>query len=216
MRIRELNEYERESLKRISYLIDTYCNGKQIEFAERTGIQKSSVSQYTSFLHAPTPNNCKKIADTFHVNVDWVRGYDMPMKAPSPSGEQMFSVPLYDAIPSGSTLDTLARSDTEDVSGRHLPASADLFALRIADDSMSPRIRRGDIVIARRQEDAASDDLVIASLPGKDAVCRRFMRYRDGAALLSDNPACPPAYLPDSEKDRLRIIGKVIELRARF
>ena len=216
MRIRELNQEERESVKRISYLIDTYCDGRQIEFSKRTGIQKSSVSQYMSFLHAPTLNNCIKIAETFNVNLDWLRGLDAPMRAPAPSEGQVFSVPVYDTIPSGAKVASLQSKDSEEISRKYLEKEKELFAFEIADDAMSPRILKGDIVIVTPQNDAENEDLVIVSLCGKDAVCRRLMKYQGSTALFANNPTIAPVYISEEDRDKMQIIGKVIELRARF
>lgn len=216
MRIRELNEEEKRSVERVSYLIDTYCNGRQVVFSEMTGIHKSSVSQYMSMLHAPTMSNCVKIARTFGVNLDWVRGLNAPMTSPSQEGGPTVSVPVYDTIPSGAQISDLESKTEEVLSLDTLNNTSGLFAFEIKDDAMSPRILKGDVVIASPQKDAENEDLVIVSLCGKDAVCRRLMKYQGSVALFANNPNEAPVYIPESDKDKMQILGKVIELRARF
>lgn len=216
MRIRELNEEEKRSVERVSYLIDTYCNGRQVVFSEMTGIHKSSVSQYMSMLHAPTMSNCVKIARTFGVNLDWVRGLNAPMTSPSQEGGPTVSVPVYDKIPSGAQISALDSKTEEVLSLDTLNNTSGLFAFEIKDDAMSPRILKGDIVIASPQKDAENEDLVIVSFYGKDAVCRRLMKYQGSVALFANNPNEAPVYIPETDKDKMQILGKVIELRARF
>lgn len=92
------------------------------------------------------------------------------------------------------------------------------FALKIQGDSMSPRIWNNDVVIVRQQDDAENGDIVIATINGDDAVCKRLQKYNDGIALISLNPQYDPIYLKENEIDEkpVRIIGKVVELRGKF
>jgi len=216
MRIRELSQEEKKSVERVSYLVDTYCNGRQVVFSEMTGIHKSSVSQYMSMLHAPTMSNCIKIAKTFGVNLDWVRGLDAPMTSPGSKGGPTVSVPVYETIPSGTEITDLESTNAEILSVDSLKNAHGLFAFEIKDNAMSPRILKGDIVIVSPQKDAENDDLVVVSLCGKDAVCRRLMKYQGSVALFANNPNEPPVYIPEGDRNDMQILGKVIELRARF
>lgn len=216
MRIRELSQEEKNSIERVSYLIDTYCDGKQVVFSEMTGIHKSSVSMYMSMLNAPNMSNCIKIAKTFGVNPDWVRGLDAPMTSPGSYGRPTVSVPVYETIPSGAKIADLESKDAEVLSIDSLNRAYGLFAFEIKDDAMGPRILKGDIVIVSPQKDAENEDLVIVSLCGKDAVCRRLMKYQGSVALFANNPNEPPVYIPEADRDKMQILGKVIELRARF
>ena len=92
------------------------------------------------------------------------------------------------------------------------------FGLKINGDSMSPRILKGDIVIVREQNDAESGDVVIVTINGDEATCKRLMKYADGISLISFNPAYEPMTFSNKEIEEkpVRIIGKVIENRSRF
>ena len=83
---------------------------------------------------------------------------------------------------------------------------------------MMPHICDGDIVIVRQQDDAESGDIVIASINGTDATCKRLRKYRDGIELIANNPAYQPMEFTNEDilKKPVRIIGKVIELRRKF
>lgn len=83
---------------------------------------------------------------------------------------------------------------------------------------MEPKISNGDIVIVRQQDDAESDDIVIACVNGNEATCKRLRKYEDGISLISTNPVYPPMYFSNKEilEKPVRIIGKVVELRAKF
>lgn len=108
--------------------------------------------------------------------------------------------------------------DWEEISGE-MALGGEFFALRIQGDSMEPRMKSGDVVIVRQQEDADSGDYVIALINGSDATCKKLMKYEDGSiALVSLNPAYKPMYFSGTEIDStpVRIIGRVMELRGKM
>lgn len=77
---KDLTRYERQAKERIIFLIDKYCSGSQQRFADLTGINKASVSQYVNGKNTPSNLTAGKIAFAFNVNAPWVMGFDVPMK----------------------------------------------------------------------------------------------------------------------------------------
>ena len=108
-------------------------------------------------------------------------------------------------------------TDTEEIS-EELAKTGEFFGLQIHGDSMEPKFSDGDVVIVRQQDDAESGDIVIATVNGTDATCKRLRKYRDGIELISTNPSYEPMFFSaeDIEKKPVRIIGRVVELRAKF
>lgn len=96
--------------------------------------------------------------------------------------------------------------------------SATYFALRIHGDSMEPRMFEGDVVIIRQQECAENGDIVIASVNGQDATCKKFRKTESGVMLISFNSKYDPFIYSAEQVETLpvRIIGKVVEMRCRF
>lgn len=76
---RALNIYEQRSRNNILMLIDMFCNGSQQEMANRTGINKASISQYVNGKNVPSCMTADKIAQVFDVNPAWVMGFDVTM-----------------------------------------------------------------------------------------------------------------------------------------
>lgn len=107
--------------------------------------------------------------------------------------------------------------DTEEIS-EEMAKTGEFFGLQINGDSMEPKFSKGDVVIVRKQDDAESGDIVIAMVNGDDATCKRLKKYQEGIALISTNPAYDPMYFSNKEIEEkpVRIIGKVVELRAKF
>ena len=96
--------------------------------------------------------------------------------------------------------------------------TGEFFALKIKGDSMEPKISDGDVVIVRQQDDAETGDTVIALINGDDAVCKRLRKYKEGLELISTNPSYAPLYFDEEtiKNKPVKIIGKVVELRAKF
>lgn len=90
-------------------------------------------------------------------------------------------------------------------SGRH-------FALKVSGQSMiNAGISSGDVVIVRQQPLADHRDIVVALLNDEATVKR--LHYRSGeVSLLPENPNFKP--IPVGPDDDLRIIGKVVAVRA--
>ncbi len=62
------------------------------ELADRSGVSKSSISQYMNGSHAPSNISSGKMAPVLNVNPLWLMGFDVPMElqndasaAPSPA-----------------------------------------------------------------------------------------------------------------------------------
>lgn len=107
--------------------------------------------------------------------------------------------------------------DTEEITAE-LAKTGKFFGLQIKGDSMTPGICNGDIVIVRQQDDAESGDIVIATINGDEATCKRLRKYAEGIELISNNPSYKPFEFSNKEiKEKpVRIIGKVVELRRKF
>ena len=58
-------------------------NISQTDIVKRTGIQKSSLSNYVNGKRTPTQDQLSKIADPYGINPAWLMGYDVPIKLQS-------------------------------------------------------------------------------------------------------------------------------------
>jgi len=127
-------------------------------------------------------------------------------------------IPVYSRVAAGIPIAMI----DEIVDYEEIPAEmakgGEYFAIKIKGDSMEPRIWDGDVVIVRKQEDAESDDIVIASVNGNDATCKRLIKYQDSIGLLSLNSKYQPMMFSKDEIIRkpVRILGKVVEVRGKL
>lgn len=99
-----------------------------------------------------------------------------------------------------------------------MAASGELFGLRIKGSSMEPRIKEGDVVIVRKQEDVDTGDVAVVLVNGDSATVKRIKKETSGITLIPNNPAYDPKYYSNEDIQRLpvTIVGKVVELRGKF
>lgn len=74
----ELGYVKKNSRARVIYLIQTYCSGSQQEFANKTGLNKGTVSQYVNGKKTPTSIAAQAIGKVFKVSPAWVMGFSFP------------------------------------------------------------------------------------------------------------------------------------------
>ena len=194
-------------------------NLKQSDLVEKTGISKGALSSYISGRYTPKQQNIFLISKALNVNEAWLMGNDVPMQRNAQVTQSgAVVIPVLGRVAAGIPL-TAAEYiiDTEEIS-QAMANDGEYFGLQVKGDSMEPRIKNGDVVIVRKQSDADDGDLVIALVNGDDAVVKRLKKYKDGIALISNNPAYEPMYFCNDEIDSkpVEILGKVKELRAKF
>lgn len=182
----------------------------QAELANKLGLAKSTVSMYEVGKRQPDFETLELIADFFNVDMNFLlcrRSNSAPVR-----------IPVLGRVAAGIPIDALEHVvDWEEIP-TDMASTGEYFCLQIKGDSMEPKISDGDVVIVRKQEDADTGDLVIALVNGSDATCKRLMKYTDGIALISTNPKYAPLQYSNREivEKPVQIIGKVVELRAKF
>lgn len=190
---------------------------KQADLVDATGISKGALSSYISGRYTPKQNNIYLIAKALNVNEAWLMGSDVPMERNS-STKKGVTINVLGRVSAGIPIEAIENIiDTEEIS-EELARTGDFFGLQIHGDSMEPKISDGDIVIVRQQDDAESGDIVIATVNGDEATCKRLRKYRDGIELVANNPTYEPLFFSNEDivNKPVRIIGRVVELRAKF
>lgn len=107
--------------------------------------------------------------------------------------------------------------DYEEISPE-MAAQGEHFGLRIKGNSMEPRICDGDVVIVRKQTDVDTGDTAVVLVNGDSAAVKRIKKSSDGLMLCPTNPNYEPMFynLDDIEKLPVQVIGRVVELRAKY
>lgn len=107
--------------------------------------------------------------------------------------------------------------DYEEISQKQAQ-TGEFFGLQIKGDSMEPKISEGDVVIVRKQETVENGEIAVVLINGDDATVKKFYKTDAGIKLVSTNPTYDPFFFTPDEVNSLpvSVIGKVVELRAKF
>ena len=83
---------------------------------------------------------------------------------------------------------------------------------------MEPRFNEGDVVIVRKQSNADNGDIVVVLVNGDEATIKKFKRTEQGIMLIPLNSSYEPIFYDFEAINNkpVTIIGKVVELRAKF
>lgn len=191
---------------------------KQSDLVEMTGISKGALSSYISGRYVPKQNNIFLISKALNVSESWLMGNDVPIERTSNIKRKGVTINVLGRVAAGIPIEAIEDiTDTEEIT-EEMARTGTFFGLQIHGDSMEPRIMDGDVVIVRKQDDAESGDIVIATVNGDEATCKRLRKYRDGIELIANNPTYKPLFYTNEEiiNKPVRIIGRVVELRAKF
>lgn len=204
----------------------------QQELADSIGQKKAAISKYENDMvkniKKPT---LRKLSDIFGIEpwelewgeVIWEEDDDRDLvkqltrhKKQKVETKKYIRVPVLGRVAAGIPIEQI--EDIEDYEDMKVPVGCDkdFFALRIRGDSMQPMIWDGSIVIAERQEDAETGDIVIAAIDEDDAVCKKLKHFPGGIMLISLNPAYEPLIFEEDSDVSVRIIGKVVEVRTKI
>ena len=150
-----------------------------------------------------------------NVSVDYILGRDAVSNGQTGRGVK---IPVYGEIAAGIPIEAIEDViDFEEITPE-LAASGEFLALSVKGDSMAPRIQNGDVVIIRRQETVENGDVAAVMVNGDSATLKKVKAENNGLWLMPLNPAYDPIFYSKKEcaEKPVRILGKMIELRAKF
>lgn len=187
----------------------------QKEVADLLGVDRTTYVKYETGKSEPTFETLRRLADYFEVTSDYLIG-TVNACHPTSTGVQ---IPVLGEVRAGLPIEAVENIiDYEEIDAE-LARGGEYFALRIVGDSMEPRIREGDVVIVRKQPDIESGEIGIVLVNGDSATVKKVVKHEDGISLIAYNTAAyPPHFYTKKEISTLpvTIIGKVVELRAKF
>lgn len=193
----------------------------QEELAKSLGYKSyTTITKWESGVSEPTLKMTNEIARFFNVSVNdlcYTR-LSSPSKSTKPTHRKGIAINVYGRVAAGIPLEMIEDIiDTEEIP-EELARTGEFFGLKIKGDSMTPTICDGDIVIVRRQDDAETGDIVIATINGDEATCKRLRKYKDGIELMAINPSYDTFEFSNKEilEKPVKILGRVIESRRKF
>lgn len=194
----------------------------QVDFAAKINVSKQSLYKYENNIITNIPSDkIEAAAKVGNISPAYLMGWDnniLPISSRDKESKKGITINVLGRVAAGIPIEAIENIiDTEEIS-EDMATTGEFFGLQIHGKSMEPRICEGDVVIVRQQDDAESGEIVIATINGTDATCKRLRKYRDGLELISINPSYEPMFFSTEEviSKPVRIIGKVVELRGKF
>ncbi len=183
------------------------------ELASIWGFPYSTVTEWVNGKKYPRMDRIEIMANYFGIEMsDLIEDREN-------SQSKSHRIPVYGKVAAGIPLEMVEDIiDYEEIPAKWGDPS-DFFCLQIEGNSMEPRIVEGDVVVVRKQADADTGDIVIFSVNGEAASCKRLRKMDDGLMFIpyNSNGHDPKMYLWDEVKDLpVQILGKVVELRGKF
>lgn len=213
-----------------------YNNMKAIELSNKTGINKSLISNYLNGNFKAKQDKLTEMAEVLNVSETWLMGYDVSMDREWLKDSEIdnatlinnfyieddsknIKIPILGKIPAGVPLEAIEEIDGYvEVSKSIVKDPYNLFALRISGDSMNPEYKTNDIVIVKKQFEFNSGDDCVVMVNGNDATFKRVIKQEDSIILTPLNNNYEPTFF--SKKDIIdrpvKIIGVAIEVRRKL
>lgn len=205
-----------DTVDRIFNLVDSKYK-EQRDFAAQLGVTPSIVSEWRRRKSASFNRRLPQIAEVLGTTTEYLlTGAGAKTKA-APKGGNW--IPVLGDVAAGIPMEAVENVVDYEEIPQAMAATGEYFGLRIKGSSMEPRIREGDVVIVRKQNDADAGDTAVVLVNGGSATVKRIKKEPDGSLwLLPNNPAYDPVHYSASEMASLpvSIIGKVVELRGKF
>ena len=195
-------------------LLRKEANMTQQELASKLFVSQQAVGKWERGESTPNPETIVAMSKIFGVSADTLLGESAP---PLSTGGSW--VPVLGDVAAGIPIEAVENIVDYEEIDTAMAYNGKYYGLRIKGSSMEPRIREGDVVIVRQQEDADTGDTAVVLVNGESATVKRIKKEPDGGLwLLPNNPAYDPQHYSPAEvaEKPVRIIGKVVELRGKF
>ena len=163
----------------------------------------------------PDNENLTKLANFFNVSVDYLLGQN-DYSFPNSTGGTW--VPVLGRVAAGIPIEAIEDVEDYEEISPDMAKTGEFFALKIQGDSMEPKISNGDVVIVKQQPDCDNGDIAVVLVNGDEATVKRIKKSPEGIMLIPNNTSYEPMFYSNDDVKKLpvRIIGKVVELRAKF
>lgn len=192
----------------------------QQELATKVNMSRSHIASIEIGKYTPSLSTVEVIAQAMGVSpnsiMEWAEENDRQHE--TRHSDDAVRIPVLGSVAAGIPLEAI--EDTSD--WEEIPASmavrGEYIALTIHGSSMEPRMREGDVVIVRLQDDVESGDIALVYINGNDATCKKVIKAERGIWLKGLNDTFEPLWFSweDVQSVPVKIAGKVVELRAKF
>lgn len=178
-----------------------------------TGIAKSTLQRYATGATTKIPMTA---IQSIELALNLEQGYLMGWS--SSKRKNTVKIPVLGTVVAGLPMEAVENIiDYEEISPQ-MASTGEYFCLQVKGQSMEPRLVEGDVVVVRKQPDIESGDIAIVLVNGNEATIKKVKKQSDGIMLIPLNPAYDTMFYNknDIKNKPVTILGKVVELRAKF
>lgn len=188
-------------------------NTNQTEISKKTGIPKSTISDYFRGETLINPGNMYLIAEALGVTTEDI--YFEKIQQPSnliPIKSDLVKVPLLGDIACGEPILALQNIESYIYEPANTLPTGEIFALKAKGDSMEPTIPNGAIVMIREQSEVENGEIAAVLVNGDtEATLKRVKKQGGMIFLMPDNSKYTP-YIVD-ENNPAKVIGKAVSFK---
>lgn len=153
-----------------------------------------------------------------HPRIDTMEAIEKALGLNKPNANKGVWIPVYGNIAAGIPIEAIEDIIDQEEIPTEMTNNGEYIALRVKGSSMEPRIKEGDVVIIKRQETIENGEIAAVLVNGNDVTLKQVKVEDSGIWLIPFNSAFPHKFYTKKECADLpvRILGKMVELRAKF
>lgn len=189
------------------------------ELSDKTGFSKSVLQRYEKGTTKKIPiDRIEIIAKALNIDPFSLYTFEQATTTLEKNMNSKHLIPVLGTVRAGVPVEAVENIiDYEEIS-EDMARQGDFFALQIKGDSMEPKISEGDVVIVRKQSDVDSGNIAIVLVNGEEATIKKIQKFEGGINLIPSNPSYDVRTYTNEQIESLpvQILGKVVELRAKF
>lgn len=192
----------------------------QGELAEKTNTSKQNIYKYEKGIITNIPSDrIELIANALNTTPAYLMGWDDEENKPEKSNiayvikDGIYNIPLYESVSAGfgataqdciiDYIPTVIRNPYE---------AKETIAIKVAGDSMYPKIEDGDTIVIHKQDSVDSGQIAVVLIDGEDAVVKKVKYDKSWVDLISINPEYKTRHFEKEEVNRLRVLGLVKQI----
>lgn len=198
-------------------------NYSQEEVANYLYITQGAYAHYEGGRSQPPLKIIAKLATLYNVSVEYLMAITdnrKPLKDPIlGDAKKIIKVPVLGTIAAGVPIEAIENiEDYEDVIVPKSENEKSYFCIRVKGNSMEPRIKDGDLIICKKQNDVDTGDIAAVLVNGHEATVKKIKKDENGIWLIPNNPMYETRFFSNNEISSypITILGKVVELRGKF
>lgn len=198
-----------------------YMNQKGIDrnqLCDDLKFKYSTVSEWLSAKKYPRMDKIEMLANYFNINKSDLIEERAPKISKIPYTEEgTVLVPLIGKVAAGYCChaeDNISEYIRTDRSS--LKTGYDYFWLEVKGDSMEPELHEKDLVLVQEQSELDAECYAVVTVDNEDGLVKQVQIDNTKITLKSINPYYPPRVFEKQDMNRIKIVGRVIEIKRRL